>query len=190
MPHSSTVVKRVDEDLHQAVLDLWTAYRVESGSSPDAAARLVAEGAVSSALTRSDVAAYVAVSEGRPVGYVVLTDRAVSPFTETGCLAIDQLYVAKEARRLGVGTQLLAAVAAHAERTGSEQVASNVPAGGRDANRFFARLGFSPITVRRITSTAQLHRRLTHEPLSTRALDQMLARRRSARLRASQQLRA
>lgn len=190
MPHSPTVVKRVDEDLHQAVLDLWTAYRVESGSSPDAAARMAAEGAVSSALTRSDVAAYVALSEGRPVGYVVLTDRAVSPFTETGCLAIDQLYVAKGARRLGVATQLLAAVAAHAERTGSEQVASNVPAGGRDANRFFARLGFSPITVRRVTSTAQLHRRLTHEPLSTRALDQMLARRRSARLRASQQLRA
>ncbi len=187
MPRSSTVVKRVDGDLHQAVVDLWTAYRVESGASPEAAARLAAEGAVSAALTRRDVLAYVAVSDGRPVGYVVLTDRVASPFTESGCVAIDQLYVAKDARRLGIAKALLAAVAAHAERTGSDQVVSNVPAGGRDANRFFARLGFSPVTVRRITSTGSLHRRLTRESGSAHSLDQMLARRRSARLRASQQ---
>jgi GNAT superfamily N-acetyltransferase len=169
------------------VLELWTAHRVESGGSPQAAARVVADGGVSAALGRPDVAAYLAVIDARPVGYVVLTDRPATPFTECGCVAIDQLYVAKDARHLGVAKALLAAVAAHAERTGSDQVASNVPAGTRDANRFFARLGFSPVTVRRVTSTANLQRRITHEPVPSRSREHLLARRRSARLRAAQQ---
>ncbi|MGV1007294.1 MAG: GNAT family N-acetyltransferase [Dermatophilaceae bacterium] len=187
MPRPATVVKRVDADLHPAVVDLWTALRVESGSSPESAARLVADGAVSAALDRPDVGAYVAVSDCRPMGYVVLSERPSTPFTEGGCVTIEQLYVAKDARHLGIAKALLAAVAAHAERTGSDQVASTVPAGGRDANRFFARLGFSPITIRRVASTTILHRRLAHEPGSSHSREHLLARRRSARLRAAQQ---
>lgn len=183
----SAVVKRVDQDLHEALLDLWTAYRIESGSSPDAVKRSASDGALSSALARPDVVAYLALSEGRPVGYVVLTDRALSPFTDCGCVAIDQLYVAADARRLGVAKVLVAAVAAHAERVGSDQIASNVPAAGREANRFFARLGFAPQTVRRITTTAGLHRRLAGEARSRYSLEQVLARRRTARLRAAHQ---
>lgn len=185
MPHPPATVKRVDHHLDDALLELWTAYRIESGTSPEAARRMVSDGVVSTALARPDVAAYVAISERRPLGYVVLTDRALSPFTDSGCVAIDQLYVAVGARRLGVAKLLVAAVAAHAERVGSDQVASNVPAGGREANRFFARLGFTPHTVRRITTTAALHRRLADENGSRYSLEQVLARRRSARLRAA-----
>ncbi len=187
MSRSSIVVRRADDQPRHTVFDLWIANRVASGSSPEAAARMVADGTVGAALSRPDVACYVAFEDGRPVGYVVLTDHAVSPFADCGCVAVEQLYVAEDVRRRGVGKALLAAVAAHAERHGSDQVATNVPAGGRDLNRYFARLGFAPLTVRRITTTASLHRRLTHEPGSAHSLDKMLARRRSARLRAQQQ---
>ena len=38
---------------------------------------------------------------------------------------------------------------------------SNVPAQSREANRFFARWGFSSVVVRRVVSTSVLRRRLT-----------------------------
>ena len=48
----------------------------------------------------------------------------------------------------------------HAERVGAEVIVGNVPAQSREANRFFARLGFGSVIVRRATSTAALRRRL------------------------------
>ncbi len=189
MSRSATVVRRADEALHDAILDLWATHRVEAGASPDAAARAVSDGAARAALSRPDVYAFVALCDDHPVGYVVCTDGALNPFSDNGCVAIDQLYVTKDARRSGVARLLLTAVAAHAQRAGSDQVASNVPANGREANRFFARLGFLPSTVRRVTSTTGLHRRLASDAEArVRSIPtKVLARRRGARLRRWQQ---
>ncbi|HNV41534.1 MAG TPA: GNAT family N-acetyltransferase, partial [Ornithinibacter sp.] len=76
----------------------------------------------------------------------------------------------------------LAAVLSTAERSGCEVVVSNVPTASRDANRFFARLGFASVITRRVVSTSALRRKLAPESVETG--HELLRRRRSLRSRA------
>jgi GNAT superfamily N-acetyltransferase len=139
---------------------------------------------VRAALSRDDVRAYVALGEGgAPLGFVVTTHSPFATLTESPSVAIDQIFVAPPARRHGVARHLLAAVTAYAEKQGCEQIGCNVPSQHRDANRFFARLGFSSQIVRRVTSTGALRRRIgADEP--RHGLEQLLQRRRSLRAKA------
>lgn len=181
-PH--VVVRRVEESLQGTVLDLWTACLAESGTTGEAAARLVLESRVGALLAREDVAAFAAFADGEPVGYLLLTDTTGTALLDGGGVTVDQLYVLKSARRHGVARQLLTAVITYADRVGTDQLVTNVPTQGRDANRFFARLGFTPTVVRRVTTTAALRRRLAGNE-SRYSVDQLLQRRRTARLRAA-----
>jgi ribosomal protein S18 acetylase RimI-like enzyme len=115
------------------------------------------------------------------VGYAITTENpfGLSPQAE---LAIEQLWVGPDARRHGVAKALIAAVLTTAERSGCELVVSNVPPTSRAATRFFARLGFSSVIVRRIVSTGQLRRKLAPEGVETG--HELLRRRRSLRSRA------
>ena len=63
-------------------------------------------------------------------------------------------------RRRGAGRALVAAAAAYAEEHGVEQLVVSVHPGSREANRFFARLGFAPLAVRRVAPVAAVRRRL------------------------------
>jgi GNAT superfamily N-acetyltransferase len=175
----------VSADLERSFTELWMSSRVEGGTSPEVAARAASEGKVRAALQREEVRAFLAVADGdQPVGFIVATHSPFSGLTECPSVAIDQLYVAPKARRHGVARHLLAAVTAYAEKQGCEQIGCNVPSQQRDANRFFARLGFSSQVVRRVTSTSALRRRLgADEPRIS--LDQILHKRRSLRARAS-----
>lgn len=156
---------------------LWLAQRVDQGASPEVAARAVGEGRLAEALTRPDVRAWLGRVDGVAVGYVITSENpfGLSPHPE---VAIEQLFVDPRARRHGVAHTLLAAVVTQAERVGSEVVVSNVPSQSRDAQRFFARLGFGSALVRRVASTAALRRRLTPEAASTETMA-LLRRRRS-----------
>jgi GNAT superfamily N-acetyltransferase len=180
-------VRRVDETRVQDVTMLWAQLRAEAGVVAEAGSRRCDADAVLAVLSRPETVAFVGLVDGSAVGYVVVTDCALNPFADTACVSVEQLFVLKDARKSGVAKALMAAVAAYAQRHGAEQIACSVPAGVRDANRFFARLGFSPLVTRRITSTAALHRKLAGDSdLPRFALDQVLARRREARLRAAQ----
>jgi GNAT superfamily N-acetyltransferase len=181
---SPVVVRRVDEGSLQAFTELWVAARVERGVVPEVAARAASEDRLGSALRRPEVRAYLAEADHRPVGFAVTSHAPISCLSETPYVVIDQIYVVPGARNHGVAHHLLAAVTAYAEQVGSEQIVSHVPAQLRDVNRFFARLGFSSASVRRITSTALLHRRLSSGDLARYSLDQVLLRRRSQRARA------
>jgi N-acetylglutamate synthase-like GNAT family acetyltransferase len=75
-------------------------------------------------------------------------------------LHVSHAVVANRHKRRGAGKALLAAAAAFAEERGLEQVLVSVAPGSRDANRFFARLGFAPLAVRRVAATSVLRRRL------------------------------
>ena len=163
------------------VTDLWLAARVDSGSSKEAASRCVTDGRLSTALLRPGVQAFVARLDGEAVGYAIATENpfGLSPQAE---LAIEQLWVEPGMRRHGVAKALVAAVLSCAERSGCEVVVSNVPTSQRDANRFFARLGFSSTIVRRVVSTTQLRRKLAPESVETG--HELLRRRRSLRSRA------
>jgi GNAT superfamily N-acetyltransferase len=181
------LVRRVDEGLQQQLTELWIANRTEAGSSPEATQRLASDGTLRACLDRSGVTAFIALAGDTPVGYLVLSDSSSGVFVDTPCVAIDQLFVQEDFRRHGVARQLLAAAATHADRVGADQIASNVPSQVRDANRFFARLGFLPTVVRRVTTPAALHRKLAGDVDHRYSLDQVLQRRRTARGRAVRQ---
>jgi GNAT superfamily N-acetyltransferase len=181
---SPVIVKRVDADSLQSFTELWVASRVEQGTSIEVASRAASEGRLAHALQRPEVRAYLATANQASLGFAVMSHAPISCLSESPCVAIDQIYVVPSARHHGVARHLLAAVTAYAEKVGSEQIVSYVPAQLRDANRFFARLGFSSTSVRRITSTALLRRRLSSGDLPRHSLDQVLIRRRSLRSRA------
>ncbi|MFW5471546.1 N-acetyltransferase family protein [Knoellia sp. CPCC 206435] len=163
---------------------MWFASRVGSGANPEVTARFASEGRLELALARPDVHAHVARLDGRPVGYVVTSENpfGLSPEPE---VAVEQLYVDPEARRHGVARSLLCAVVGLAERAGSDVIVSNVPTQSREAHRFFARLGFSSVMVRRVVGTTQLRRRLAPQGSGHSAVDQLIRRRRSLRSIAS-----
>ncbi len=167
-------------DLHD-VTGLWLAAKLDGGSSKQVCARTIAEGRLAAALRRPGVQAFVARLDGEPVGYAVTSDNpfGLSPGDE---VTVEQLWVAPDARRAGVAKALLTAVLDLAERSGCEVVTSNVPTPSREANRFFARLGFGSVVTRRAVATAVLRRRLAPETVETG--DALRRRRRSLRQRA------
>jgi GNAT superfamily N-acetyltransferase len=184
-------VRLVDESHHDELVDLWLENRVESGGGTEAALRVASLHSLTSALQRPEVTAFLAFVDDTAVGYLVLKDSLAGPLTDSSCTSIDQLYVSAQWRRHGVARQLLGAAAAHADRVGAEAIVSHVPSQVRDANRFFARLGFSPTVVRRVTTPAALHRKLAasgEAPVLRRVgLEEVIQRRRSARFRAVRQ---
>ena len=179
-------VRQVDVDLHSQFIELWITHRIEAGTTPEAAQRLALDGTLRTALQRNDIYAFIAFVDDRAAGYVVLADSTRSLLVNSPCVSIDMLFVHPELRRTGVGKALLGAAGRHADRQGAEHLASAVPTQNREANRFFARLGFAPETVRRVTSTATLQRKLSGEPRGQRySLDQVLQRRRDMRTKAA-----
>lgn len=175
-------VRRVTPELEPDFTALWTAACLENGVP--SVARAISEERVALAFARDDVRAYLALSEGQPVGYILLTCSPLSFLTESRCVAIDQIFVLPDARRTGAARALLNAAATYADRHGADQIAGMVPVQGREANRFFARLGFSSDVVRRVTTTTALRRKLATGDETHPALDRLLQHRRSLRARA------
>ena len=184
MSRPSISVRRVGQDEERSFAELWMASRVEAGVSPEVASRAASEGRITAALHREDVRAYVALSDGQAVGFAVAATSPFSALTDAPCVTIDQLYVSPEQRKHGVARQLMSAVTLYADSRGCEQIGCNVPAQHREANRFFARLGFSSQVVRRITTVSALRRRLGTDERHHASLEQLLHRRRSLRARA------
>lgn len=185
MGRSAVDVRRVEGALREPFMELWVAHRIEVGTTPEAARRLAADGTLGSALDRSDICAFIAHVDGTPAGYVVVADTTRSPLVAAPCVSISMLHVLPEYRRGGVATALLATTTRYAERVGAGHVASLVPAHDRETNRFFARIGFAPETVRRVTSVVNLQRRLAGESPSRRPVAEVLQRRRDLRARAA-----
>jgi GNAT superfamily N-acetyltransferase len=189
VPRPAITVCRVTPELEGDFTALCTAAHLEA--SGDGAARVspetrvASEARITAALARDDVRALLAVVDDRPVGYVVLSQRPMSFLIDSPCVSIEQIFVAQEARRSGAARALVNAAAQYADQLGAEQIASTVPAQGREANRFFARLGFSSYVVRRVTTTSALRRRLAAGQESHRAVDQVLQRRRWLRAQAN-----
>jgi GNAT superfamily N-acetyltransferase len=186
MSRAHVVVRLADESACDDIAELWAAYRAELGNASEDAARRSLTTRVQGLLARPGIVAYLASDDdGAPVGYVLLSDVCPTPLVEHSTVSIEQLYVVKSLRKQGIARQLLTAATAYADRLGAEQILSNVPSQGREANRFFARLGFTPTVVRRVVPTAVLRRRLSPDQERS-SIEQLLRRRRSARLRTAQ----
>ena len=186
MPRPSLDVRRAGPDDVEDLLGLWLEARQEVvplGRSmlvgtPEAARPLLAR-----ALQAGDVEILLAHLEHRPAGFVITRSGRLTPMCEAPVLEIDHLFVTRDLRRHGVGRALLIGVAAAAERRGADQVVSNAAPMARDTQRFFARLGFSPLVTLRAAPTGTLLRRLAGTSRTGGALEDLLTRRRRLRAR-------
>lgn len=150
--------------------------------SPELASRRASQGSVDEALCRSDVHGFLAYLDRAPVGYLVATECPLR-FAEGGELVVEHIFVDRAARRHGVARALLHTATGLAERLGIDRIASAVPSTARDANRFFARLGFGSAVTRRVASVSAVRRRVApSEVVSSR--DRLLHLRRSMRAKA------
>ena len=113
----------------------------------------------------------VAVDEADAViGAAVLAAESVGGLLDPPSVYVSHLLVGPEHRKRGAGRALVAAAAAYAEEIGVDSVVVGVAPTGRDANRFFARLGFAPMVMRRIAPVAALRRSLANADPATDAL--------------------
>ena len=97
----------------------------------------------------------------RPVvGMAMLGLGPASLMTSSQSVLMSNVLVLPSARRHGAGRAFVQAAATWAEQRGVDAVAVTVFPGDRDVHRFYARLGFAPIAVRRLAPLPLLQRRL------------------------------
>ena len=95
-----------------------------------------------------------------PVGLAVLGLDPLSAVLGNPQVTVDTFVVHRDHRRRGVGAVLLAAAAAYAGETGAAYVVAAVAGHEAERQRFFARMGFAPLTTRRIVGLESLTRSL------------------------------
>src|ERR687883_12336 len=145
----------------QARAELGGAGRPLLGSSPD----VIRPRLVDALTRRDDLHILLARWEGRPAGFAIVRVGQLMPVLEGNCVQLEHLFVTAPLRRHGVARALLAGVAGLAERSGADQILSGAPPSAREMHRFLARLGFTPLVLRRVAATATLRRRLAGESL-------------------------
>jgi ribosomal protein S18 acetylase RimI-like enzyme len=133
--------------------------RGRGATSP--AGRAVLEQRYRVALEDPDRHLVVAVDDAdQPVAAALLTVGPANALLDLPAVHLSHAVVADRHRRRGAGRALVAAAAAFAEERGIEQIVASVSPGSREANRFFARLGFAPLAVRRAAPVQVVRRRL------------------------------
>jgi GNAT superfamily N-acetyltransferase len=94
-------------------------------------------------------------------GLVVLGLDPLSVVLGTPQVTVDNLVVAPQHRRRGAGAVLLAAAAVYAEEVGADHLVATVGGHEAERQRFLSRMGFAPLTTRRIVPREMLVRSLT-----------------------------
>jgi ribosomal protein S18 acetylase RimI-like enzyme len=121
--------------------------------------------------------------EDHIVGMLVVRPDEFGALEFGSALQVSHLLVRPSGRRRGVGRALLAAVVHMAEERGYDRVVVSVTSGSRQANRYFARLGFAPVITQRAATTATLRRSLGLSDTASRVAllraSRVAARRRS-----------
>jgi GNAT superfamily N-acetyltransferase len=92
------------------------------------------------------------------VGMTLCTVTGSGTFVDAPVVQMNHFFVSPAARRCGAGRALLAAATAWADERGLDGLGVAVPPASREANRYFARLGFAPVYVHRVASLSALKR--------------------------------
>ncbi|GAA1930722.1 hypothetical protein GCM10009797_25590 [Nocardioides hwasunensis] len=144
---------------------------------------------VASAAARDDTCVAVAEIDGQIAGAVYLEATTLTPLNlESAVLAVSP-HVFPQFRRKGVGCALMEAACRFAEKHGIGHVQTAAAAEARDANRFMARLSFTPQAMLRAATTSAVRARLpqsrqgTPAATSRQRIDRVLAARRIRRER-------
>lgn len=147
-----------------ALVGLWLELREQGPrrgrtTSPDAAADAGAR--YHAALGDHGCRLVVATVGDDVVGMALLARSTSNTVMELPAVDMSHVCVSGRYRRRGVGKALVAAAATYAEEIGVEQVVVSVFPHHREANRFYARLGFAPHVIRRVAPVSLVHRRLS-----------------------------
>jgi ribosomal protein S18 acetylase RimI-like enzyme len=184
LPRVPVEVRRVTGDDVEDVLTLWCEAREPDRSGRPVSVEVLRPRLIT-AMTRGEVEVLIARWDTRPAGYAIVRLAPLTLLSDTPAMHVEHLFVTPELRKHGIARALLSGVVARAERECADTVVAGVSPWARETHRFFARLGFTPLVVRRTVATPVLRRRLAGE--STRgAVDDLLSRRRSLRARARQ----
>jgi ribosomal protein S18 acetylase RimI-like enzyme len=101
-----------------------------------------------------------------PLGMALFTIASANALLDIPAVHVTHAVVPDSHRRRGAGKALVAAAASYAEEHDIDQLVVSVHPGSRDAARFFARLGFVPLTVRRTAPVSVVRRRLAQDDRS------------------------
>lgn len=188
MPRANVMVRPLAHTDCEPVLAMWEELRQNTGRNGTllpvpSEARL--REVMAEVAADDSYRPVVALLDDEVVGMAVYTARPLGPFMETLVVQIEYLHVRAPFHRRGVGRALVASATAYADELGSEHVAVNVLPQVREANRFYAKIGFSPLVVRRVASVATLRRSLGLDTPVRSSRAGLLARRRSVRARAT-----
>lgn len=100
----------------------------------------------------------------RTVGAAIFSVDMISALLTLPVVYVSHVVVPELERDRSVGRALVEAATTFAEEIGAEHVVVGLNPAGRETNRFFARLGFAPLMMRRIASVPALRRVLTDAP--------------------------
>jgi GNAT superfamily N-acetyltransferase len=102
----------------------------------------------------------IALTDDDPSGMAIMQVTRPDPLSEAQLVKIVHIVVSRSSRHRGVGHTLISAAADFATERHVDHVAVSVYPSLREASRFYARLGFAPVAVRRIAPVTVLRRRL------------------------------
>lgn len=179
MPRNGLHVRPATPDDLPALVELGSQLReallpsADGGLRPGTpAARAVLEQRLRDTLGAPARRVVLAVTEdGVPVGMAVFSVGPCNALLDAPALHVTHVVVDDRYRRSGAGRALVGAATACAEELGIDQLLVSVRPTDRESNRFFARLGFAPLTVRRAAPVATVRRRLAQtEPAGGLAL--------------------
>ena len=144
---------------------------------------------VATAHEREDQCVAVAEIDGEVAGAVYLEATTFTPLNlEPAVLAVSP-HVFQQFRRKGVGSALMEVACRFADQHGITHIQTAAAAEARDANRFMARLSFTPQAMLRAATTSAVRARLpqsrqvTQAATSKQRIDRVLAARRVRRER-------
>lgn len=123
----------------------------------------------------------VAEYDGEFAGAAFLKAATYSPVNPEPVLQVHNAAVTPAYRRRGVGKALIEAAVTWAEELGIALVGTPTSSGSREANRFMARLAFTPQAVLRMAPTPAVRSKLSARYPAARQMTQVLAVRRSLR---------
>ena len=112
------------------------------------------------ALADPDSRVIVALHDDEIIGMAQLMRTRPTLLSDGSAVELTAMHVADGHRRRGAGKALVTAAVAYADELAVDSVVVSVFPQHRDANRFFARLGFAPYVVRRVAPVAALRRKL------------------------------
>ncbi len=154
------VVRDAAQDDLVALMPLWEEIQSDNyGLTVDA---LIAR--IELSLTQTGFRLVVAWDGKEAVGIacVALTD--VGTWSEAPGVQVSGLHVLSTSRHRGVAKALLNSALASADEWGCAAIVASVPPLSREANRFFARLGFAPISTFRVADSGSLRRKISVQP--------------------------